>query len=364
MTRPKATKFRKLVVAVVAVLIAGACAGTEPRTDTLPEPTVAEAAAATTAPNNTTPYVRRALDRPAPPFTLIDVDGRSVELGDFAGKWVLIDWVFTNCVTFCPLLTGEMNQVHRGLEEVVGNDVHLVTITFDPTRDTPQALKTYASSAARSSQGWTWLTGTAEQTDAVAAAYGVAFDPIGPVNGIDQFQHTSLLVVIGPDGRERYRYLGTGWAEDVIELFESEILPATAAGTPPATTTTQAEASDGAVASTADVDELLDQAIALPFEDWERESGVIEQVLYQFPDSGSLVGFIDTLSAGATAGGAEVKRRQLSAMDARLIYWGDERFSGVGYTTNLAVVVEGETMRAVTDALAALDNEWCCGLPG
>jgi hypothetical protein len=37
------------------------------------------------------------------------------------------------------------------------------------------------------------------------------------------FDHTALLVLIGPDGREQDRYFGTGWAEDLLERLEAKL---------------------------------------------------------------------------------------------------------------------------------------------
>ena len=183
-----------------------------------------------------------------------------MSLSDFSGKWVLIDWVFTNCVTFCPLLTGGMNVVHSGLGDAVGEDVQLVTITFDPTRDTPEALRAYSRAVAPDQTGWTWLTGSETETSAVAAAYGVSFDPGEAVNGIAQFDHTSLMVVIDPTGREKHRYLGSGWAEDVLERLEGDSSDDPIAAAP------SAVAADPVSTASA---ELLQPAIALPWEDWE-----------------------------------------------------------------------------------------------
>lgn len=357
-TRPN----RSLAVAAAAfVILTAACSSSNAADEPDVAVALAEASAefAATFESDGPPFLHRPIDRVAPTFTLTDQKGEEVSLSDFAGKWVVVDWVFSNCTTFCPLLTGQMNQVHRGLGDAVGDEIQMITISFDPVRDTPQVLADHSSRVTGGAEGWSWLTGTSEQTDAVAAAYGVSYDPSDPVAGIAQFDHTALMVVIGPDGREKHRYLGTGWADDVMQRLNAEAL---GLAPPPAVVAAEPTAEPAEV--NADVAELLAPAIALPWEEFELEPGVSSQVLYQFPSKGQMLTYVDTVAEDAIGQGVEVKRLELSAMKIRLVKWADDRAVAIGYDTNLAVTVEGESSRAVLDALNVLDSEWCCGTAG
>ncbi|MEE8330522.1 MAG: SCO family protein [Acidimicrobiia bacterium] len=357
-TRPT----RSLAVFAALLILTAACSGADAADEPDVVAAIAEASAefaAATLDADGSPFLHRPIDRVAPAFTLTDQKGEEVSLSDFAGKWVVVDWVFTNCTTFCPLLTGQMNQVHRGLGDAVGDEIQMITISFDPVRDTPQALLDHSSRVTGGAEGWSWLTGTSEQTDAVAADYGVSFDPSDAVAGIAQFDHTALMVVIGPDGREKHRYLGTGWSDDVLERLNTEAL---GLAPPPAVVAAEPVAEPAEVS--ADVAELLAPAIALPWEEFELEPGVTSQVMYQFPSQGQMLTYVDTVGEDAISQGVEVKRLELSAMKVRLVKWADDRAVGIGYDTNLAVTVEGESSRAVLDALGVLDSEWCCGTAG
>lgn len=352
-SRPSILGLALLPMVFVACSSAGSTAIVEVD-DTLGSPTGGQASAAaidTDADFDGAPFLHRPVDRAAPGFTLTSQEGATVSLSDFSGKWVLIDWVFTNCVTFCPLLTGGMNVVHSGLGDTVGESVQLVTITFDPTRDTPEALRAYSRGVAPDQTGWTWLTGTAEETSAVAAAYGVSFDPGEAVNGVAQFDHTSLLVVIDPAGREKHRYFGSGWSEDVLERLEADISGDAVAAEPTAVV------ADPVSTATA---ELLEPAIALPWEDWELEDGISSQVLYQFPSTGQLASFVKQVRDEADQRGAAATRLDLASMRVAMVPGDEEAFTGIGYSENLAVVVDGESWTAVFRALAIVDNDWCC----
>jgi protein SCO1/2 len=302
-----------------------------------------------------TTFIRRPVDRVAPEFALTDQDGNAVTLSDLRGRWILMDWVFTNCVTFCPLLTNDMTAARQGLEAAFGENLHMVTITFDPERDTVEALKAFSSRMTGGADGWSWLTGSAEQTDAVAADYGVSFDPTAAVAGVVQYDHTSLMVVVGPDGRERYRYFGYGWADDVIALMADLV----GVGAPVAAPDVQPTPSPAA-----DYEALAADAIILPWEEWELEPGVTSQALYQFPNTGTLRSYVDAVVDDAEAHDRAGELVFLAAMHAWMIPRDGERFLGIGYVDNLAIVVEGDTHFDVMTALLALDEEWCCSTPG
>lgn len=148
-------------IGLAAIILAGACAsGTDPEVqaaapDEQP-PLVSELLL------DEEQFLHRPMDREAPGFTLIDYTGETVDLSDFEGKWVLIDWVYTNCLTVCPLLTTEMKFVRQGVEDIGADDVQFVSISFDPEVDTPAALKSHAVAVGGDVEGWAWLTGDQE----------------------------------------------------------------------------------------------------------------------------------------------------------------------------------------------------------
>src|SRR2546425_10175355 len=78
----------------------------------------------------------------APPFTLVDPTGRSVSLADYAGRVVLLSFVYTTCRSACPLVTQRMAVLQRRLREAgpVGSRGGVVSITVDPDRGGPAPL--------------------------------------------------------------------------------------------------------------------------------------------------------------------------------------------------------------------------------
>jgi protein SCO1/2 len=134
-------------------------------------------------------------------LSLIDQDGRQVKfVSDVIGdKIVVMDFVYTTCTTVCPVLSAVFGQMQGRLGDRLGEDVALVSVTVDPTRDTPQRLKAYAAKH-KARPGWTWLTGPKPTVDEVLDGLG-AYSP--------NFEDHPSMVLVG-DGRtgEWSRFFG------------------------------------------------------------------------------------------------------------------------------------------------------------
>jgi protein SCO1/2 len=113
-----------------------------------------------------------------PNVQLTTQEGKKVRFYDdlLKGKIVVINLVFTHCVDVCPLETARLAQVKRMLGDRVGKDIFFYSISIDPQRDTPQALKEYANKY-QTGAGWTFLTGKKKDVDAVSKKLGLYSDP-------------------------------------------------------------------------------------------------------------------------------------------------------------------------------------------
>ncbi len=123
-----------------------------------------------------------------PDVTLDTQAGRRIRLPDLVGdRIIVIDFVYTSCTTFCPVASSIMDRVRVRLDERLGRDVVLASITVDPLRDTPQRLAAYASRFTPS-ESWHWLTGEKRNVDAVLKGFG-AYSP--------NFEDHPALVLVG-----------------------------------------------------------------------------------------------------------------------------------------------------------------------
>lgn len=150
------------------------------------------------------------------PFELVDQNGRPVDQSMLEGRWSLVFFGFTYCPDYCPT-TLQMLEATKQQLGARAKDVQIVFVTIDPERDTPQALKDYLSTEGFP-EGVIGLTGTPEQVDAAARAYGAPYQKVGEGEGYTM-NHGLTIYLMGPDGKFRSAVahdLGPERAADVI----------------------------------------------------------------------------------------------------------------------------------------------------
>lgn len=127
------------------------------------------------------------LKRHFPNVPLQTHDGRTVRFYDdlVKGRKVLINFIFTTCTRTCPRTTSNLAKVQEMLGERVGKDIFIISISIDPGKDTPAALKAYAEQF-QARPGWTFATGKVEDIDDIRRSLGVYDSP-------DVTQHMGLL---------------------------------------------------------------------------------------------------------------------------------------------------------------------------
>jgi cytochrome oxidase Cu insertion factor (SCO1/SenC/PrrC family) len=107
-------------------------------------------------------YVLHAIMR-APEGRVLDLDGRPYPMSRFtSGKITLLGFIYTSCADprGCPLTA----QVFHTVRHRVSQDsdlrarVRLVSLSFDPVRDTPAVMRHYAAEVPDNGVEWAFLT--------------------------------------------------------------------------------------------------------------------------------------------------------------------------------------------------------------
>lgn len=91
-----------------------------------------------------------------PPFQLVDQDGQHFGSGQLRGKIWIADFIYTTCPGPCPMMSRRIGELQKPLEKT---DVHLVSFSVDPEKDTPAVLHEYARNFLADTARWTFLTG-------------------------------------------------------------------------------------------------------------------------------------------------------------------------------------------------------------
>lgn len=149
------------------------------------------------------------IDQPAPPFDLVDMDGNAVSLASLADKVVVLDFVFASCTDLCPLQSQVMADVQGKVNASEMRDmVEFVTVTTDPTADTPEVMRAYGEAQGLDPSNWRFLTIRPEDaedaTRALSASYANTFTPTDD----GQQMHGAVFHVIDRGGRLAAKFHG------------------------------------------------------------------------------------------------------------------------------------------------------------
>jgi len=88
-------------------------------------------------------------------------------------RTVVINVMYTNCKGACPMMTQMLSFVSKEVGKRFGEDIHFVSISNDPERDTPDALTDFAHKQGVNLDGWTFLTGPKSDVDRIISKLGL-----------------------------------------------------------------------------------------------------------------------------------------------------------------------------------------------
>jgi cytochrome c peroxidase len=140
--------------------------------------------------------------------------GESLRLHQLYGeKLVVLSFIFTSCsdVNGCPLASFVLSQVQQRVlaDPRLRDRVRLVSLSFDPARDTPARLESYASSFRRDGFDWRFVGSVSEeQLKPILTAYdqSVIRDYDADGRDLGTMSHTLRVFVIDRDRRIRNIY--------------------------------------------------------------------------------------------------------------------------------------------------------------
>src|SRR6185436_2847951 len=133
---------------------------------------------------------------PVPDTKLVDETGKAVSLGAMKCSVTVYDFIFTTCCGSCPIMTSNMRAQTKEIAK--DEPVRFVSISVDPSRDTPQVLAVYAKRV-RNDPRWTFLTGNRDDIVKLSIqGFKLAAGDPGP--GGDPLLHSSKFAVADKEG--------------------------------------------------------------------------------------------------------------------------------------------------------------------
>jgi protein SCO1/2 len=134
-----------------------------------------------------------------PAVALQTQSGARIDFASFRGKWLLVDFIYTRCPTYCLALGGEFAQLQDRLAGPIARGrVELLSISFDPDHDTPPQLAAYLQRSRDHGRGW--LAARPLGRDGlreVERAFGVTVI----ADGFGGYTHNAAIHLVDPLGR-------------------------------------------------------------------------------------------------------------------------------------------------------------------
>jgi protein SCO1/2 len=154
--------------------------------------------------------------RPLPDVTLVDQSGRAFPLSALRGRPVLVEFFYTSCPTICGLLASQFQVLADHLvERPGGREISLLSVSFDPGRDTAAELADYAVRVG--ADGQIWRIARVAEPDELPALLG-GFGVVALPDGAAGFVHNAAIYLVEADGRLAHIYDPDQGAEALAAL--------------------------------------------------------------------------------------------------------------------------------------------------
>ncbi|HEX6045820.1 MAG TPA: SCO family protein [Pyrinomonadaceae bacterium] len=147
---------------------------------------------------------------------LVNQNGEKMRLYSdlLEGKTVIIDSFFATCQGSCLPLNRNLQKVQEALGDRLGKDARIISISVDPTVDTPPRLKEYAKKL-DAKPGWYFLTGDKENVEFALKKLGQFVD--------NKQDHLNIFII----GNERTglwkKAFGLAKSEEIVKVVDSVI---------------------------------------------------------------------------------------------------------------------------------------------
>lgn len=178
------------------------------------------------------PPVPDATGKDVPPITFTNQDGKKIKLTDFKGKALAITFIYRECPLpdACIKMSRQFSDVAMKLsgEPEFKDKIRLLSISFDPERDSPAKLREYGigylgNPAKPDFTIWQLAVGGDKETREVADFFNLKYS-VNEQNKAE-INHNLVTAVISPDGKVDKMMPGNRWAADDLLIALRNALP-------------------------------------------------------------------------------------------------------------------------------------------
>ena len=152
-------------------------------------------------------------------INLIDHDGKQIPYSSLDDRQKLVFFGFTNCPSICPAALANISAAL----DIIGKDatkLHVMFITTDPKRDTPEVLKSYISNFNSNIVGY---TGAHDELKKIYKQYYVYTQEAPPGKTEYDLNHSTTVYLIGKDGELVDHYEADADPEEMAKAVKEKL---------------------------------------------------------------------------------------------------------------------------------------------
>lgn len=162
-----------------------------------------------------------------PNFTLLDQSGKTLRTDQFHGKVVALTFIYTRCplADYCPRMSRNFLAIDDALKEdpALYAQTHMLSVSFDPTYDTPKVLRSYGGGVTgqytkETFAHWSFAAPVGDDLLAMEKWFAVGVTP----GEKGTLTHSLATAVIGKDGKVVAFWPSNDWAvQDVLAAMKN-----------------------------------------------------------------------------------------------------------------------------------------------
>lgn len=136
----------------------------------------------------------------APDFKLTDQNNKTITNKDMLGKVYVVEFFYARCPTICPVMNSNLKFVDAAINNP---DFGIISISIDPSNDTPAFLNEHAKKLGVKNPNWHFLTGDRDYIGKVANDFDIYVGK--KEDQAESLNHSGMIALVDKEGNVRCR---------------------------------------------------------------------------------------------------------------------------------------------------------------
>jgi protein SCO1 len=124
-----------------------------------------------------------------------DQDSAQFHLSQGQGKVQIVAFVYTHCISVCPVIVADLKRLESLLPKKIKQDVAFVLVSLDPESDTPATMKSFLQTHALHQSTWHFVRGNNDDTREFSLLFDVRYR-----QDATEIAHSNMISVLDTKG--------------------------------------------------------------------------------------------------------------------------------------------------------------------